>query len=132
MSSMDASLRVEIFPSDVNAATAFYERLGFQLIELKQGPPRYASIRLGSVRIGVCEAEPIDPARRAHPVMTELVIEVDDVRAARQRIVEQGVELSEDLREREWGLVDFRVTDPDGYYLRFTGRAQDQGCWRDD
>jgi len=30
------------------------------------------------------------------------------------------VVLAEDLVEREWGLSDFRVTDPDGYYLRFT------------
>jgi len=24
---------------------------------------------------------------------------------------------------QNWGLTDFPVTDPDGYYLRFTGRA---------
>lgn len=123
MMRMDASLRVEIFPADVDASLRFYERLGFEVVDLKEGPPRYASIRLGSVRIGVCEAERVEPARRAHPVMTEMVIEVDDVRAARQRIVDQGIDLTEDLRSRQWGLTDFRVTDLDGYYLRFTSRA---------
>lgn len=123
MAPMDASLRVELFPADVDVTTAFYERLGFDVTGRNDGPPRYASIRMGSVRIGVCEAEPIDPARRAHPVMTEMVIEVDDVYALRERIVDQGIDLTEDLCERDWGLIDFRVTDPDGYYLRFTSRV---------
>jgi lactoylglutathione lyase len=65
----------------------------------------------------------VDPARRAYPAMTEIVIDVDDVHATRDRIVEQGIEPTEDLQKRDWGLTDFRVTDPDGYYLRFTGRA---------
>ena len=41
----------------------------------------------------------------------------------RDRIVEQGIELTEDFQKRDWGLTDFRVTDPDGHYLRFTDRA---------
>jgi catechol 2,3-dioxygenase-like lactoylglutathione lyase family enzyme len=120
---MDASLRIEIFPADVDVTTSFYERLGFKVTGRNDGPPRYAAIRLGTVRIGVCEADPVDPARRAYPAMTEIVIEVDDVNAVRDRIVGQGIEPTEDLRKRDWGLSDFRVTDPDGYYLRFTGRA---------
>ena len=123
MGLMDASLRVELFPGDVELTTEFYERLGFQVTDRRTRPPRYASMRMGSVRIGVCQANPIDPARRAHPVMTELVVEVDDVVALRDQIVDKGITLAEDLRHRDWGLVDFRVTDPDGYYLRFTSRA---------
>lgn len=120
---VDASLRVEFFPGDLDVTTDFYKRLGFQVTGRNDGPPRYARIRMGSVRIGVCEADPIDPARRAYPAMTEMVIEVDDVYALRDRIVDQGIDLTEDLRKRDWGLIDFRVTDPDGYYLRFTGRS---------
>lgn len=116
-------MRVEIFPGDVDVTTAFYERLGFRVSGRKDGPPRYVSIRMGTVRIGVREAEPVDPARRAHPVMTEMVIEVDDVHALRDQIVDQGIILTADLHQQAWGLTDFRVTDPDGYYLRFTSRA---------
>nr|WP_240902239.1 VOC family protein [Arthrobacter silviterrae] len=123
MGTVDAFLRVEIFPGDVDVTTDFYERLGFHVTARNDGPPRYASIRMGTVRIGVCEAEPVDPAQRAHPVMTEMVIEVDDVYALRDRIVDRGIIPTENLQEREWGLTDFRVTDPDGYYLRFTSRA---------
>lgn len=89
------------------------------------GPPRYASIRLGDVRIGLCEAEPVDPSRRAHPVMTEIVIEVGDVRQVHRDLQERGVVITEGLEERPWGLVDFRVTDPDGYYLRFTSHRSE-------
>ena len=112
-------MRIEIFPADVEVTTSFYERLGFQVAGRNDGPPRYSSIRLGAVRIGVCQA---DPARRTYPAMSEIVIDVDDVHATRDPIVEQGIEPTEDLQERDWGLTDFRVTDPDGYYLRFTGR----------
>lgn len=119
---VDASLRVEFFPGDVDVTTAFYERLGFKITGRNDGPPRYASISMGAVRIGLCEADPINPVRRAYPVLTEIVIEVDDLHALYERIVGQGIDLTEDLRKRDWGLIDFRVTDPDGYYLRFTSR----------
>jgi uncharacterized glyoxalase superfamily protein PhnB len=35
-------------------------------------------------------------------------------------VVKAGYRLLEPLRERPWGLRDFRVVDPDGYYLRIT------------
>ena len=54
--------------------------------------------------------------------MSERAIDVDDVHATRDRIVERGIEPTEDLQTRDWGLTDIRVTDPDGNYLRFTGR----------
>ena len=37
-------------------------------------------------------------------------------------LVTAGVDLVADLQRRPWGLEDFRLTDPDGYYYRFTNR----------
>jgi uncharacterized glyoxalase superfamily protein PhnB len=51
----------------------------------------------------------------------ELVLEVDDLEAEHQR-VRAAWPLEEDLQERPWGLRDFRVLDPSGYYLRITNR----------
>ena len=34
-----------------------------------------------------------------------------------------GWPLEQDLQDRAWGLTDFRVVDPAGYYLRITSRA---------
>ena len=53
----------------------------------------------------------------------EFVLEVDDLDAYHARILASEYEISEPLRERSWGLRDFRVVDPDGYYLRITSRA---------
>ena len=42
--------------------------------------------------------------------------------AVRDRMVSAGVDLDADLQQRPWGLEDFRLSDPDGYYYRFTSR----------
>lgn len=119
---MGATLRIEIFPSDIDRAVAFYAALRFEVVGRKEGPPRYASIRRDDVRIGMVES-PAHPAeQRAVPIGTEIVVVVDDVRAERDRVVAAGIELATDLQDREWGLTDFRVHDPDGYYLRITDR----------
>lgn len=119
---MTATLRIELFPGDIECSLAFYERMGFTTSGPDQASPRYGTARLGDVRIGLAEATPIDPAMRAYPMMTEIVIEVDDIHGFHKALVEAGIELREELRERPWGLIDVRVVDPDGYYLRFTDR----------
>ena len=121
---MSERLRIEFFPSDVARSVSFYESLGFETVARKAGPPAYASVKLGDVRIGLCQAAFVDPAARALPGGTEVVIEVDNVRRRRDEFVSRGVVLAEDLAEREWGLADFRVIDPDGYYLRFTSHRR--------
>lgn len=119
---MTASLRVEIFPADLDRTTRFYRGLGFAVIGRSEGPPAYASLTLGNARIGACVSDPVEPSRRAIPAGTEIVIEVDDIHACRDTAVAAGIALDSDLERRPWGLTDFRVSDPDGYYLRFTSR----------
>ena len=48
--------------------------------------------------------------------------ELPDLAAAHRRVVDGGWPLAEDLVERPWGLTDFRVLDPAGYFLRITDR----------
>jgi uncharacterized glyoxalase superfamily protein PhnB len=83
----------------------------------------YLGVRRDQVRIGAVPAGgPVDRSARAFPAGTELVLETDDVAAERDRVVAQGWPLEADLQTRPWGLTDFRLCDPDGYYLRITSR----------
>jgi uncharacterized glyoxalase superfamily protein PhnB len=63
-------------------------------------------------------------AARLPPAGVELVLEVDDVVAERDRVTAAGWPLAEDLQDRPWGMKDFRILDPAGYYLRITDRAR--------
>jgi lactoylglutathione lyase len=123
---MEMTLRFEIFPSDLDASVDFYVRvLGFAVLtDQRDDPAAYVSMRRGDVRVGALRREPLDVrTARLPPVGVELVLEVDDIGSERDRVVAAGWPLDEDLQHRPWGLTDFRILDPDGYYLRITDRA---------
>ena len=48
------------------------------------------------------------------------MLEVDDLNAEYDRVLAAGCDLAEDMALRPWGLRDFRVLDPSGYYWRIT------------
>jgi lactoylglutathione lyase len=124
---VEMMLRFEIFPDDLDAIVDFYSRvLGFRLTEDRRGEPdAYVSLQRGSVRVGAVKATVLDArAVRLPPAGVELVFEVDDVAGERDRVVAAGWPLKEDLQQRPWGLTDFRILDPAGYYLRVTGRPR--------
>ena len=50
----------------------------------------------------------------------EIVLEVEDLDTALAAVHAAGHPLAQPPRERPWGLRDFRLADPDGYYLRIT------------
>jgi len=120
-----ARLRLEFFPADLDRFVEFYTAiLGFELLADRRNQPEpYVYVGRGAIRIGAVPAsQPVDPRTRLPPSGTEVVIEVADLVAERDRIIAAGHPLAEDLTDRPWGLTDFRVLDPDGYYLRFTTR----------
>ena len=59
----------------------------------------------------------------------EVVLEVEDLDAARQQVEAAGYPIAEEVQLRPWGLRDFRLIDPDGYCLRVTtsGRSARSG-----
>lgn len=121
---MALSLRIELFPAELERSLAFYTRtLGFRLEkdDRPAGIP-YVAVRRDGVRIGLL-GSPGTAGDRRPPFGVEIVLEVDDVVSERDRIVAAGVPLVDDLQRRTWGLTDFRLLDPDGYFLRITDRA---------
>ncbi|HEY4992933.1 MAG TPA: VOC family protein [Nakamurella sp.] len=123
---MPTSLRLEIFPADLNATVRFYvDLLGFALAADRRADARpYLALERDDVRIGAVAVPGGTPAARRPPTGVEIVLEVDYLHAERDRIRLAGWPIEEDIMRRPWGLQDFRVLDPDGYYLRFTSRAR--------
>ena len=68
-------------------------------------------------------ARKVGRSQRRPPTGVELVLEVDEVVGERDRVRGRGWPLEEDLQQRPWGLQDFRLLDPNGYYLRITSRT---------
>jgi catechol 2,3-dioxygenase-like lactoylglutathione lyase family enzyme len=120
-------LRLELFVDDLDRSVDFYRRvLGFHLV---RQDPSYASLCNGAVVLGLGLATDL-PARRG--VGVEVVLEVDDLEAAYALVRRAGVRPVEAPCERPWGLRDFRILDPDGYYLRVTDGEAECGPDRQD
>ena len=122
---MEMTLRFEIFPSDLDEVVDFYTRvLRFDVTKDQcREPSAYVSMRRGAVQVGAAQrAVPDARAARLPPAGVELVLEVDDVAGEHDQVVAAGWPLEQDLQDRPWGLTDFRIIDPAGYYLRITSR----------
>jgi predicted enzyme related to lactoylglutathione lyase len=122
---MSGGLRLELFVSDFERSVGFYEAvLGFVR---ENESPGYVSMRRGSAQIGIGLASGLPDVHPLKPrsgerggVGVEIVIEVEDVDAAHVAVQSAGHPILSPLKERPWGLRDFRIVDPDGYYLRIT------------
>ena len=123
-------LRLELFVEDMGASIAFYtEVLAFEIA--RHEPDDYASLRLGGILLGIGPVAKLpeeggyfgrDISAHRRGLGVEIVLEVDDVDGWRDRVAASGHLILEPLRDRPWGLRDFRISDPDGYYLRVTSR----------
>ena len=126
----EMELRLELFVEDMDAAIDFYARVvGFELV--RNEPGHYASLRNGDVILGLGPVSKLpseggyftrDMAEQRRGLGVEIVLEVGDVDAWHRRVLTSGHPVFEPLQERPWGLRDFRIVDPDGYYLRITSR----------
>lgn len=123
-----ASLRLELFVRDVGESVAFYrDVLGFA-VESEQ--PGYVAMRLGSVIFGIGPQSGLPEGHHFRATLdqpngmgVEIVIEVDDIDALHERVNAARYPVAVGLGRRPWGLTDFRIVDPDGYFLRPTSRA---------
>lgn len=124
----DMSLRLELFVDDLAASIAFYVgALGFRE---EQRQDDYASVRNGAVVFGLGLASQLPlthhfgplALRRQRGVGIEIVLEVADVDAAYRVAEASRYAVASPPTDRPWGLRDFRIIDPDGYYLRVTSR----------
>jgi lactoylglutathione lyase len=115
-------LRCELFHHDQDAAVDFYrDVLGFVVERDERNPTGYVSMRRGGVVLGLGPGPAMESTDARRPLIgVELVLVVDDLAAARENVVAHGWRLDEDIVARPWGLSDFRLLDPEGYYWRLT------------
>ena len=122
-------LRLELFVDDLEASLAFYTgALGF---EEDHRSPGYAAIRNGSVLLGLGLASGLpashyfapDALRRERGIGVEIVLEVDDLQACYERAAAARARVVSPIRAQPWRAMDFRLADPDGYYIRVTSSS---------
>lgn len=120
----------QLLVDDLGRALEYYERkLGFEREFVYEG--FYAAVRRDGAVIHLkCAPTPEGVrARRKVEEHLDAFIEVADVAAIHQEIVERGARIAMVLGERAWGSVDFHVEDLDGHILCFSsaGSVPDGG-----
>ena|SRR5437867_3926695 len=122
------TLRMELFVNNLAVSSDFYCRiLGF---EKEKESERYIAVKSGNAILGLGLLSKLSsnhPLRPKSPYErvgggVEIVLEIDDIETYYQRIVSEKYPIQEPLQQRSWGLTDFRIIDPDGYYLRITSK----------
>ena len=123
---MTFAVIVELFVSDLGRSRAFYEALGFRAATEWSGGAWMERDGVG-IRLELDDhvtAGPhyFTPDIGRHPRGTgvEIVVQVSDVEAVHDAAVEAGLNIVKDLQARPWNCTDFRLADPDGYFLRIT------------
>lgn len=127
MTESTAGLRLELFVENVQKSTDFYLRV-FDFHVGPDGSDDYEMLVKGDALIAFNR---MDALGHDHPLRrrgderlgrgVEIVLSVNDVDAAFE-VARRECQTISDLASRPWGLRDFRVVDPDGYYIRVTDR----------
>lgn len=116
----------QLFPTlvvgDITAAVDFYvTRLGFSPRFTWGDPPAYAGVDFGSVTLHLQKGAPGVTAGSAVSFIIDNADELYEFHKA------NGVEVTEPLEDRSYGIRDYAVKDPYGNYLSFGSYIYNQG-----
>jgi predicted enzyme related to lactoylglutathione lyase len=108
---------------DVHRSAAYYrDRLGFEVGHYDANPSHYAQAERDGCFVHFAHfdgAVPRPNAQEVPPDMFDAYFWVDDVDALHDELAGRGADIHDAPALQEYGLYDFRVTDPDGYVLAF-------------
>lgn len=116
---------------DVARSIAFYERLGFETIEVEPADESFSWAELsfyGSKLMlqeigGLADHLPgiaRQLTKPSHAVVLR-VGSIGDAETLYRRLDELGVEIQTGLRRTAYGTMEFSIVDPDGYVLLIAG-----------
>ena len=117
---------VELHVADVEASIRFYEALGFRVARRWEDWVRLdrdgAELVLqGDAYVRSHEhyfSATIDRSPRGTGV--EVTVEVSDVDGVHAAAVAAGLRIVKPIQDRPWKARDFRLADPDGFFIRIT------------
>jgi predicted enzyme related to lactoylglutathione lyase len=121
-------MRLELFVRNPTRSLRFYEEvLGFVINAAAKHPTEnYIPIVNGHVRLALASANQLSGSHYFQPttgvrlgVGVEIVLEVENLAEYEAR-AQKAHAVREPTQLRPWGMWDFRVVDPDGYYIRVT------------
>ena len=122
-------LHVEFFVADLERSRDFYTRvLGFAIT--RQKDDGFTELRRGSAVLALNSETILNLDHPARPGANErigkgveIVLVVEDLDAVYEQVLASQWPLSTPMTDQPWGMTDFRVLDPDGVYIRLTGRV---------
>jgi len=119
----EQQLVVEIFVRDMTRTKAFYQQLGF---EVSEDRGTFVVLMWEGHELFLDERSDLaTPPSVPQANVRVMVADVDEYWARAQAI---GAPVLVPIADREYGLRDFTILDPDGFGLRFGSRLQDQAA----
>jgi len=129
ISPSNMTIRLELFTTNIDKTVNFYKDiLGFK--SLKSSNSNYQPIQKGQVILGIGLLESLGSNHYFNSYQSdtqfgygvEIVLEVEDINLAYNKAKMANVEIESELKTQPWGLTDFRLIDPNGYYIRVTSK----------
>jgi catechol 2,3-dioxygenase-like lactoylglutathione lyase family enzyme len=113
-------LVVEVYVRDLDRALDFFQRLGFELLR-RHG--RFAALTWERHQFFLDERPLHGPPSSPHANVRVMVPDVD---AWWRRAAGMAARILAPIADRDYGLRDFTVSDPDGFGIRFATRIDDR------
>jgi catechol 2,3-dioxygenase-like lactoylglutathione lyase family enzyme len=114
-------LVVEVFVRDIAASRAFYEQLGF---EVSEDRGTFVVLAWEGHQLFLDERRDLLAQRSTSAPQTNIRVMVADVDAYWARAQANGVRVFAMIGDRDYGLRDFTILDPDGVGLSFGTRIE--------
>lgn len=115
-------LVTEIFVRDIKRSTAFYRRLGF---EVARDDGDFVELTWEGHLLFLDERPEMGPP--PDTVQANVRVMVPDVDRYWELAHELGARVLSPIRDKDYGLRDFAIADPDGFAVRFATRLDDLG-----
>lgn len=111
-------LVVEIYVRNLDRAVDFYRSLGFEIPGRKAG---FAVVTREGHRLFLDEQPDVEPPPSPQANVRVMVPDVD---AWWRRATGMGARVLAPVADRDYGLRDFTIADPDGFGIRFATRIE--------